>query len=316
MIGWQFFVSNLLDATTYDSLAFAQSSTFVDFFEFSVQHNGELWLFGELSVQVWYDTGDPTEPFSPRLGAVMRPGVASPKTIVELDGSIFFLGLDKVVYRTVGYAIKRVSTHALEELLGAGDGGYTRGMTACGFEHHGHSFYALSVLPLLGTFVYDCSTDKWHERCRASNGFGPWQINTATQLSTRLLLGDAVNGNLYHMDSSVVTEAGNVVPRIAVLPPLLRHGPRVFMSRLEVEMEVGTGGAPGTLAVDWSDDGCLNWTAAPRLLSTGAAGATRTRVATTRLGSFRQRLLRLTAQGPATIYAVDVDVPSRSASDG
>jgi hypothetical protein len=42
------------------------------------------------------------------------------------------------VYRTVGYQAKRVSTHALEELL-AYDGGL-RTISACAFTHEGHSY--------------------------------------------------------------------------------------------------------------------------------------------------------------------------------
>ena len=35
----------------------------------------------------------------------------------EINGSLWWLGTDGVVYRTNGYQGKRVSTHALEELL-------------------------------------------------------------------------------------------------------------------------------------------------------------------------------------------------------
>jgi hypothetical protein len=37
-------------------------------------------------------------------------------------------------------------------------------------------------------------------------------------------------------------------------------------------------------------------------------GQTRKRVFTTRLGSFHQRVLRLTRQGSLTLYAVDADI--------
>jgi hypothetical protein len=164
--------------------------------------------------------------------------------------------------------------------------------------------------PLVGrTFVYDLATQLWHERCSAAAGSGIWAINTATPLDARLLLGDAVNGNLYHMDASLDTENGVVVPRLAVLPSIVTHGPRGFMNRVEVEMEVGTVGSPGSVTLDWSDDGGITWTPYQRVLSTGAMGKTRTRVATTRLGSFRQRVLRLQALGKATIYGLDADVP-------
>jgi len=308
-LGTFFFLSKLLDASHFNSLDFVAVSSQVDFVEHCFPHNGELWLFGQNTTQVWYDTGAADAPFNPRAGGVMAHGVGARRTIVELDGSMFWLGIDNVVWRSQGYQAVRVSDHALEEKLANYQGGYLRTISACGFVHEGHKFYALS-LPLFGagmTFVYDCDAQIWTERCSAANGLGRWNINTATRLGARLLMGDAANGNLYHMDASFPNEAGIAVPHEAVLPAIVTHGPRHFMNRLEVEMEVGTAGAPGSVAVNWSNDGGLTWSA-PRSLGTGAAGATRTRVATTKLGSFRQRTLHLASAAPMTVYGVDVDV--------
>lgn len=309
--GTYFFLSNLLTPTVFSGLSFVYISSQVDYVEFCVAHNSELWLFGQNALWVFYDTGSPTGPFIPRPGAVIRHGIGSSRTIVELDGSLFWLGVDNIVYRTSGYSPVRVSTHALEEILADYDGGLLHSALACGFMFEGHSFYALS-LPVIGmTFVYDCESQIWNERCSSADGTGRWNINTASLLGARNMMGDAVTGNIYHTQASFPTEAGVAVLREAVLPVITMHGPRVFMNRLEIEMEVGTEDAPGTVTLDWSDDGGVNYKA-PRVLSTGALGATRTRVATTRLGSFRQRVLRIKSMAPATIYGVDVDVPPNS----
>jgi hypothetical protein len=82
----------------------------------------------------------------------------------------------------------------------------------------------------------------------------------------------------------------------------------VFCARLEVEMEVGGDNTPGQVTLDWSDDGGWNWTGGPRALFTGAPDGRRTRVFTTRLGSFRQRVFRISANARATLYAVDADI--------
>lgn len=305
--GDSFFVSDLLSPTTYSGLSFVRLSSEVDFVEHAQAFNRELWLFGQNTVSAWYNTGDPVTPFSPRSGGVIHKGCGSHRTICEIDGSLFFLGIDGVVYRTVGYQAKRVSNHALEELLSNYSGGYLRSVWACAFTHEGHSFYSLSMPAISRSFVYDCTTGMWAERCSQANGVGMWTITTASELGARWLLGDATNGNLYYMRSNTTTEKGVAIKREARLPVLATHGPRAFMSRLEVECEVGTAGPASTIALDWSDDGGATFTT-PRNLSTGALGATRTRVATTRLGSFRQRVLRLAATGPMEIYGVDVDM--------
>jgi hypothetical protein len=97
-----------------------------------------------------------------------------------------------------------------------------------------------------------------------------------------------VTGALWSPDSSVATEKGATIQRTAQLPALVTHGPRAFMARLEVEMEVGTNASASPLLLSWSDDGGTTYTT-PRSLDAGTTGQTRLRVATTRLGSFRQR---------------------------
>ena len=306
----EFFLSKLLDATHFDSLDFVAISSEVDYIERGVAYNGELWLFCQNSVRVWYDTGAADAPFRPRTGGVIPHGIGSARTIVNLDGSLWWLGIDNVVYRNAGYQAVRVSTHAVEQVIATFDNGFLRNAIACGWMHDGHAFYALS-LPAVGqTFVYDAATAVWHERCSDALGLARWNINTASLLGARVIHGDGTNGQLYHTSAATTQENGTDVPRIATLPAIVTHGPRGFMSRLEVEMEVGDADAPGSVTLDWSDDGGLNFTGGPRSLSTGAAGATRTRVATTRLGSFRERVLRLTANKPMTAFGVDADVPT------
>jgi hypothetical protein len=304
--GDRMYVSNILDPTHYDALSYVRISSTVDYIMKLVAFNGELWVFGQNAVSAWYNNGNATAPFSPRAGATIRHGLGSARTVVELDGSLWWLGVDNCVYRTVGYQAKRVSDHAIEELIADFNGGYLRTAVACGFVHEGHIFYALS-LPEAGiTLVYDATTGVWHERSSAADAVGRWNINTATFLGARGLYGSSLDGKLYEMESGVYTEAGVTIPRLAVLPPVVTHGPRASMSRLEVEMEVGTG-SPSSVFLDWSDDGGINWRT-PRTLSTGSVGARNTRVATTRLGSFRQRLLRFYAAGPLTVYSVDADI--------
>jgi hypothetical protein len=239
--GDRLFVSNILDPTHYNALSYVRMSSTVDYIMKLVAFNGELWVFGQNAITVWYNNGSSTAPFSPRAGATIRHGLGSARTVLELDGSLWWLGVDNCVYRTEGYQAKRVSDHAIEELIADFNDGYLRTAVACGFVHEGHIFYALS-LPEAGiTLVYDTTTGVWHERSSAADAVGRWNINTATSLGSRGLYGSSLDGKLYEMESGIATEAGVTVPRLAVLPPVVTHGPRASMSRLEVEMEVGTG---------------------------------------------------------------------------
>jgi hypothetical protein len=64
----------------------------------------------------------------------------------------------------------------------------------------------------------------------------------------------------------------------------------------------------GDLQLDWSDDGGFTWSGGPRTLTAQVVNGRRQRVFTTRLGSFRQRVFRLTWRGAVTIYAADAAI--------
>lgn len=299
--GEYFFVSKLLDGGSFDSLDYATSERRPDFVKKAIAHNGELWLWGQDASAVWYNAGAADFPFRERAGSVLDQGLASAATLAVLDNSLFWLSSDRAVYRTSGYRAVRVSDHAIEEVLARVADLAT--VTGCAWLWEGHAFYALSLADR--TWVYDGASQLWHELRTGESG--RWRVNVAEQFERRVLLGDSYTGDLWNVSAVSTEDQAGPISRVAVLPPLVTHGPLASMSRLEVEMEVGTEGAPGVVLLDWSDDGGVTYRAA-RALSTGAIGATRQRVATTRLGSFRQRVLRLSATGPLTVYGVDADV--------
>ena len=82
----------------------------------------------------------------------------------------------------------------------------------------------------------------------------------------------------------------------------------MYDSRLEVEMETGTApsGTP-TIALDYSDDrGHTFGTAESQ--SIGASGAFSTRVYWTALGSYYDRVYRITGQGQGRVAIIDVEL--------
>jgi hypothetical protein len=307
----EWFISKLLDPTSYDALDFVFSDGTPNVIRRVVSHRGQLWTVGEGGIEVWYDAGssglETTPgtsffPFRRAAGGVVPIGTSSPMSVCRADQSVWWLGIDGLVYRSNGYTPLRVSTHAIEAIIGTG----TVGLHALTHPYRGHWFYCLTTTDGR-TLVYDAATSNWHERSTSTDASAPWQAATAAVDNNSIhLLGDRTTGTLYTLDMTPA-DAGVVIIRQATLPPLWASTNRAFCGRVEVEMECGGANSPGNVLLEWSDDGARTW-GPQRNLSSGAVGATRQRVFTTRLGSFRQRTFRLTTHGLTRLYAMDADI--------
>lgn len=311
----QWFISRLLDPTAFDALDFVFSDAMPNVIRRVFSHREQVWTIGEAGLEVWYNAGssglETTPgtsffPFRRASGGVVPIGTVSPMSVCRADQSVWWLGADGLVYRSNGYKPLRVSTHAIEAIIGNN----LDGLYAMTHPYRGHWFYCLTTLDNR-TLVYDVATGAWHDRSTSTDGNGPWGTTvSAVDDNSIKLFGDRVTGQLYTLGMQA-DDAGVAVLRQATLPPLWAATRRAFCHRVEVEMEVGGAQTPGDVVLEWSDDG--GWTWGPiRIMSAGAPSELRKRVYTTRLGSFRQRVFRINTQGLTRIYAVDADIQAGS----
>jgi hypothetical protein len=268
-----------------------------------VTYRGELWLFGDAGIEPWYDSGDANFPFRSRK-VVIPYGADSIKTIAKCDGSLFWVGGVGIVFRSDGYKALRVSTHAIEAIIRAA--GATAAVGALSYTEGGHDYYCMTFGAR--TLCYDAATKKWADRSSSTDGSLAWRPRNSIRANDVSLLGDSLSNKIFVPDATLATEDGVSVIRQIVMPPIWAGTNKAFMNRVEIEMQVGTTDSPGNVLLDWSDDGGITFRTPARVMNTGGATEFRKRVYTTRLGSFHQRVLRITLFGHATIYAVDADI--------
>lgn len=311
--GTTFFWSPLLSATgPYDAQSNANVEGMDNILLRAVTHNTELWLLGRAGIEVWHDIGDKDLPFRRLSGGVIPIGVAPRSVITNLDGSLFWIGADGIIYRTVNYQASRISTHAIEAIIQAGS--LPDAAIGISYTIRGHVIYTVTFQDINRTFSYDCATKQWHERSSQADGSGSWLALSGARSGETNIIGDAV-GRLYTLEMTASTDNGVAVLRSATLPPVWGGTHRAFCSRVEIEMEVGGPNPAGNLLLEWSDDGGWSWNGA-RTIPTSGALDRRTRVYTTRLGSFRQRVFRMSTHAHTTWYAVDADIVAPGASSG
>jgi hypothetical protein len=302
----QFYISGI-GATTFDALDFASAEGNPDMLVSLIVDHRELWLFGAESTDVFYNSGNVDFPIE-RQNTTLEHGCAAKFSVAKIDNTVFWLGKDKLgqgtVWRAQGYTPVRIGTHALEFAIG----GYSdiSDAIAYTYQQEGHSFYVLTFPTANKTWVYDASTNLWHERAylKPSDGsMNRHRSNCHIFYNNLHMVGDWENGKIYALDMDYYSDNGDPMPAI-------RTGGHVtnpdalfmFWGELEVFLESGIGlqtgqGSAPIVQLDWSDDGGHTWSNRHNA-SMGAVGNYQTRARWQRLGRSRDRIPRITISDP------------------
>jgi len=160
-------------------------------------------------VEVWYDAGLADFPLSRIQGAFNEVGCVAPYSVAKLDNTLFWLGTDArgqgIVYRANGYQAVRVSTHAIEYAIA--QYGNISDALAYTYQQEGHAFYVLNFPSANATWVYDVSTQAWHERAGFVDGqFTRHRSNCQCNFGGTIIVGDYENGNIYAFDLDVYAD--------------------------------------------------------------------------------------------------------------
>jgi hypothetical protein len=196
-------VTSLLDGTAIDPLDFASAEGNPDNIVSLMVDHREVWLFGNNTVEVWYNAGLADFPLARIDGAFMETGCLAPYSVAKLDNAVFWLGSDArgngIVYRNQGYNAQRVSTHAIEWQIQ--QYGVLNDAIGYSYQQDGHSFYVLTFPTAQATWVFDVATGAWHERA-AWDGvqFRRHRSNCQANFAGQVLVGDWESGNVYALD--------------------------------------------------------------------------------------------------------------------
>ena len=265
-------VTQLLDGTSVDPLDFASAEGSPDgLVAININHR-EAWLFGTDSVEVWYDAGLADFPLTQIQGAFNEIGCVAAFSIAKLDNALFWLGTDArgqgIVYRANGYTGVRVSTHAIEYAIA--QYGNISDAVAYTYQQEGHAFYVLTFPSGNATWVYDVSTQSWHERAGWDTPTGQFtrhRSNCQCNFGGNTVVGDYQNGNIYTLDLGVYADNGDIQKWLRswrALPTGTNNLKRSSQHTLQLDCESGTGlntgqGSDPEIMLRWSDDGGHTW---------------------------------------------------------
>ncbi len=296
-----------LYSTNIDSLDFATAEGAPDNLVTLVVDHREVWLFGETSTEVFYNSGNVDFPFERIQGAFIETGCAAKFSAAKTDNGVMWLAADErgqgIVMKSNGYRGDRISTHGVETAIAS----YSRIDDAIGYtyQQEGHVFYMLTFPTANATWCFDVTSGEWHERIYRKPSDASWNRHRSQcqiAFANEVLVGDWENGNIYVLDLDYYTDNGDALPAIRQTPHLSQGGLWQFFSRLWVDMEVGVGNVSGSgvdpqVMLQWSDDGGRTWSN-EYWTSAGKLGEYRTRAIWNRLGKARDRVWRVTVTDP------------------
>lgn len=313
-------VTSLLDGEAIDPLEFASVEGNPDLLVSVKVSHREVWLFGEDSIEIYYNSGALDFPLTRIQGAFLEVGCAAALSVAKLDNSLFWLGSDDrgsgMVYRADGYSGKRISDHSTENIIQSF--GTISDAIAYTYQQSGHSFYVLTFPAENRTFVFDVSTELWHERAGFEDGaFIRHRGNTQMTFNNQVHIGDYLNGNLYIFDLNTYTDNGEIQKWLRswrALPTGANTLKHTIHHNLQLDCEAGVGintgqGEDAEIMLRWSDDGGHKW-GNEHWRSLGKLGETFHRVIWRRLGRSRDRVYEISGTDPnkVTILGAELQI--------
>jgi len=254
-----------VDGTTWDSADFASAEAAPDNLIGCAVDHQELFLGGEKTCEIWYNSGDASFTFARR--AVIETGLAGRASICKADNSLFFLGSEGVVWRLNAYTPVRVSTHAIETAIRA-MGAFDDCMMWAQ-KDEGHVFIWLQFPGGDQTWVFDVASGFWHRRAYRNTISGELErhrANCYVEFNGRHIVGDYEDGRLYDLSLDIYDDDGDPMPSIRVCRSLggsdtdttVAHASLAIKFETGVGLETGQGSDPQAM-LKWSDDSGHTW---------------------------------------------------------
>lgn len=264
-------------------------------------NNRELWLIGERTSEVWFDSGLTNFAFSRIPGVGPQIGCAAVNSITRLGGELAWLAKNEqgenVIVMSAQYSWARISNHAIENAIASYP--VTSDAIGYGYEEDGHLFYMLTFPTADVTWCYDVNTSQWHKRLSwtASSGtFHRHRSNCYMDFGDVRIVGDYQTGQFHQMSRSFYTDAGAPLRCLRRTPHVWQKSnrQRIFFSQLQIEFTPGVGlqfgqGSDPQCMLRWSSDGGFSWSS-EQWVTIGKVGETRNRAIWYLLGEDRDRV--------------------------
>ena len=285
------------------NLAFSSKDGAPDDLVSMIVDHREVYLMGEVSSEVWVDSGLFPFAFQRIPGTSTQHGIAAKFSVSRVGNSFAYVSKNirgqAQIMMMNGYMPTRISTHAVENTL---VDQYIADARAWTYQLEGHEVYVVSFPTLDLTWAFDIATNMWHKWLwvDSNNVFHRHRGNCHASFQGINLVGDWENGSVYQLNPNEYTDSGNEIRRVRRAPHLISDYQRQYFHEFQIHFQPGVGLPDGSIPqamCRWSDDGGSTWSN-EHWTSIGIQGAYKNRAIWRRLGQSRDRIFEVVVTDP------------------
>lgn len=312
-------ISDALDGLTWDPLQFVQRSSSSDPWRSMLVRPPGIWLIGEKTGDIYFDAQAFPFPFQQIQNVRIPKGIIAPFSLKDFSTGPIWLSSnedgDGEVVQAQGYKPVPISDHALAWAISQ----YKRNSriddaVAFVYQDQGHEFYELNFPTAKATWVFDRTTQKWHERGHwniAMGQYEAWGPQYHTNAFSKHLVADHRTGDIYDMSVTEYSDAnGDPLRRERIAPALNTSNKLVRYSQLEVVVQSGVGvggtgaGSDPQMVLSTSNDGGQTF-GAERMRSAGKIGEYGKRLVWNNLGAATNFAAKIVCTDPVPWRVID-----------
>jgi hypothetical protein len=313
--------SDLLSPIT-DPLSFASKDGSPDDLVALIVDRREVYLLGEMSSEVWIDSGGVPFPFTRIPGTSTQQGIAAQWSCARMGNSFAYVSKNNrgeaMIVRMNGYFPERISTHAVETTLVNQN---VSDALAWTYQLEGHEVYVVTF-PSIGenglTWAFDNTTGLWHKWLYRNNRneFERHRGNCCAFFNQQVLVGDYENGKIYQVAREFYTDDGAPIRRIRRAPHITSDLQRQYFHELQIQFQPGVGLSTGQgedpqAMLRWSNDGGSTWSN-EYWTSIGKQGKYQNRAIWRRLGWSRDKVFEVSVSDPVKAVIISANLKAEA----
>jgi hypothetical protein len=266
-----------------------------------------VYIFGERSIETWYNSGSGNPPFARVNGGTMNVGLSAVHSVAATDDYCYFLGDDRRVYRFSSHQAQNITSIAISHQIF--NMGNTGDAIASIFHIEGQSFYVIAFPSAGKTLAFNEDAGAWFTLSTGADE-SRYIGDEFIECYGKRLISDKDNGNVHELSLTTFTDNGETCIQERILGPINGTvlgipAERIMMSYVDLVMEMGVGietgqGSNPQLLVSASFDGGDSFTNEDDVLL-GRTGQGRLKARWDHTESFYSAFIRIRCSDPVFI---------------